>query len=370
MKKKIVYIVGTRPEIIRSASIILALKQDRQIEFKLVHTGQHYNYLMDRIFFKELNLPKSDINLEVGSGRHGEQTAKIMLRFEKFLLDFKPDMVAVFGDTNSSLAAALAAVKLQIPLAHLEAGAREWEMDMPEEINRRLIDHCSNLLLAVSENCVQNLKKENVLGEIYNTGDPLYDVFKKFFQKSLKLKLIDQLGLKKKEYILLTLHRPKNVDDQKTFEDILSTLALIKKLPIVFPVHPRTRKQLGKLKNAKIVESKFIFIDPLSYQEILHLVNQAKIVVTDSGGLQKEAFWAKVPCITLREHTAWIETVNLGVNFLTDANRKGFKQSVYQVIKNDKFIRQSFLKLSNPYVKKDITKRIVELLKNFSGKKW
>lgn len=369
MKKRIVYVIGTRPEVIRSSLIILALKKDPQILFKLVHTRQHYDYLMDTVFLKELNLPKPDINLKVGSGTHGEQTVKIISRFEKFLLKFKPDLIAVFGDTNSSLATALTAAKMKIPVAHLEAGAREWEMDIPEEINRRLIDHCSNLLLAVSETCVQNLKKENVPGKIYNLGDPLFDVFKKTFKKRLKLELINKLGLKTKEYLLLTLHRDKNVDHQENLKNILSALASIN-LPIVFPIHPRTKKQLNKFKYQNLISSNFILIDPLPYQKILHLINQAKIVVTDSGGLQKEAFWLQTPCLTIRKHTAWIETVNFKVNFLAQAKNQEIKKSLHCLLNNYQAIKQKFSKLPNPYAKKNITQKTAGLLKSFAGKKW
>lgn len=369
MKKKIVYLIGTRPEIIRSSEIILALKKDPGVFFKLVHTGQHYDYLMDKVFLKELNLPRPDINLKVRSGTHAEETAKIMLRFEKWLLDFKPDLVAVFGDTNSSIAGALTAVKLKIPVAHLEAGCREWEMDIPEEINRRLIDHCSNLLLAVSDTGVDNLKKESVSGKIYNLGDPLYEVFKKYFKRSQRLKLRKKLGLKPEDYLLTTLHRPQNVDQKENFANILTSLGSIN-LPIVFPVHPRTKKQIRKLNLKKLIKPNCQLINPLAYQETLHLLSQAKIVVTDSGGLQKEAFWLKTPCLTIREHTAWVETVDFGVNFLAKPNKRKIKKSLNFIIRNYQKLKQTFLKLPNPYAKKNITKKTITCLKKFAGKGW
>ncbi|MCL4384846.1 MAG: UDP-N-acetylglucosamine 2-epimerase [Cyanobacteria bacterium] len=222
MRKKIIYIIGTRPEIIRSALIISKLKVDSKVLFRLVHTGQHYDYLMDKIFFKELNLPDPDINLEVGSMTHSKQIAEIILKLENFYLQFQPDLVVVFGDTNSSLAGALTAAKLNIPIAHIEAGCREWEMDLPEELNRRLIDHCSNLLLTVSETWVKNLENEEVMGKIYNLGDPLYYVFKKYYDISLNTELSNKLGLEDRKYFLLTLHRSKNVDNIENLVDILS----------------------------------------------------------------------------------------------------------------------------------------------------
>lgn len=368
--KKIAYIIGTRPEIIRSAFVILSLKADKEVIFKVVHTGQHYDYLMNETFFQEFGLSKPDVNLGVGSGTHAELTANIILKLEKFFLKFRPELVVVFGDTDSSLAAALTAVKLQIPVTHLEAGCRGWEMDMPEEINRRLIDHCSNLLLAVSENCVSNLKKEKVIGQIFNTGDPLYDVFKKCIKEIRKLQTIEKFGLKRGEYFLLTLHRAKNVDEEDNLKNILLALASFKDVPIIFPVHPRTKKRLEK--NRFLIKkcSNFVFINPVGYGEILGLVGGAKIAITDSGGLQKEALWCKIPCITLREHSEWVETVNLGINFLTGTDKDKIKKTIHYIINHYKIIEEKLLKSRNPYSKPNITKRIIELLKKFSGKKW
>lgn len=370
MKKKLVYIIGTRPEVIRSAHVILALKNDREIDFKLVHTGQHYDHLMNDVFFKELNLPHPDVNLKIGSGTHAEQTAKIMVKLEKFFAKFQPDIVAVFGDTNSSLAAALTAVKLQIPLAHLEAGCREWEMDIPEEINRRLIDHCSNILLAVSEVGVENLKREKVMGEIYNIGDPLYAVFQIVYKKSANLNIIEKLGLKKGEYFLLTIHRDKNVDNPDNFRNILDALSLYKDKMIVFPIHPRTRKQLDLLEYPSDKLSHVIFLDPLNYEEILHMVSNAELIITDSGGLQKEAFWSKVPCIVLREHTAWIEPVEYGVNHLARINTEEIKSAIAYIINNENKLKNIFSKARNPYHKKNTTINAINLLKEFAGKRW
>jgi UDP-N-acetylglucosamine 2-epimerase len=237
-------------------------------------------------------------------------------------------------------------------------------MDMPEEINRRLIDHCSTLLLAVSETAVQNLKRENVAGKIYNTGDPLYPVFRIYFQKSLTLNLTKRLSLEKKQYIFLTLHREKNVDNLRNLKSILAGISSFKDLSVIFPVHPRTEKRLKEL-NYLSKMSNFLLSKPLSYQETLHLIARAKMVITDSGGLQKEAFWAKVPCLTIREHTAWLETVNLGVNLLTSPDKKRITEGIRYINDHYETIKKGFLNLPNPYGKRDTIQKIIELLKNY-----
>lgn len=366
MKKKIVYIIGTRPEIIRSVSVIKLLRKDPEVALSLVNTGQHYDYAMSQAFFDGLDLKGPDFNLNIGSGSHAEQSAKIMIGLEKYFLEFKPDMVVVFGDTDSSLAAALAAVKLKIPVAHLEAGCREWEMDLPEEINRRLIDHCSALLLTVSRLSSENLKREHVAGKIYFTGDPLYEVFKKTVKEKRQSELLNNFGLSKNNFILATIHRDKNVDIKERLANIMTAISSIKNLKILFPVHPRTQKRLDEFNLlTKYQDSNIVFTKPLNYNEIIILLSQAKIVITDSGGLQKEAFWSKVPCITIREHTAWAETVDLGVNYLVSANVSEIKQNIYYILKHYEKIKKMLLKSPNPYAKKDITRKIVKLLKDF-----
>lgn len=367
MKKKICITLGTRPEIIRLAGIINELRADRTVDFKLVYTGQHYDFLMKDVFFKELNVSLPDIDLKVGSDSHARQTAEIMLGIEKYFNENRPDIVVVFGDTNSSLAVALTAVKMKIPLAHLEAGAREWEMDIPEEVNRRLIDHCSNVLIAVSDNCVQNLRNESIMGDIYNLGDPLFDTFNKnFHEDNTTGKLA--LGLEKK-YILLTIHRDKNVDDLKKLKEIIEAIILCQ-IPVIFPVHPRTKKQLSLLKFPKNKLKKINFIEPLGYRETIGYLRNARLAITDSGGLQKEAFWCKIPCITIRDHTCWSETVRLGGNFLSKIDKKSINSRINYILNNENQIIGKLQTAKNPYFKPDITKNTVKIIKSYAGKSW
>jgi UDP-GlcNAc3NAcA epimerase len=364
IKKRIVYVIGTRPEIIRSAFVINKLKKDKSIDFKLVHTGQHYDFLMDRVFFEELGVSRPDINLKVGSGTHAQQTAEIMIKLENFFLKYKPDIVAAFGDTNSGLAAALTAVKMKIPFAHLEAGGREFEMDIPEEINRIIIDRISNLLLAFSDTFVNNLNNEKVLGDIYNTGDTLFEVFQEIQRKQNILKFSKD---KKQDYVFFTLHRDKNVDNLENLRKILNALKSFSNTKFIFPVHPRTRKQLEKV---NIELNNFSMIDPLSYGDTIHHIANSKFVITDSGGMQKEAFWLKKPCIILRTATSWIEPVKEGVNFFCVINENKIIEKINYVVSNYKNLIRKYAKISNPYYKKNTSGICVELIKKYAGKKW
>ncbi|MEM5867001.1 MAG: UDP-N-acetylglucosamine 2-epimerase (non-hydrolyzing), partial [Candidatus Aenigmatarchaeota archaeon] len=319
----VVLVLGARPQIIKSAPFIHLAAGDKQIRLDIIHTGQHYDYEMTKIFFEELRLPDPIANLNVGSGTHAQQTAKIMLRLEKLLIRQKPDLVIVPGDTNSALAGALAAAKLHIPVAHVEAGARSYDMRMPEEINRRLTDHCSALLFTPTENCTQNLLKEGIeKAKIIQTGDTMYDVLIQQLPKAEKSPILEQLGLEPKTYALLTAHRPENVDNPENLKTIVEAMIRLNQLTIVFPVHPRTQKQLRKTRLFKKLEKQkhVKFIKPLGYHETIKLIKNAALVLTDSGGMQKEAFWLKTPCITLREKTEWPETVQFGANQLTGTN--------------------------------------------------
>ena len=362
---KIALVLGARPQIIKSAPFIHLASKDKQIHLDIVHTGQHYDYEMTKIFFEELNLPDPVANLNVGSGTHAQQTAKIMLRLEKLLQKQKPDLVIVPGDTNSTLAGALTAAKLHIPVAHIEAGARSYDMKMPEEINRRLTDHCSTILFTPTENCSQNLLKEGVdKNKIYQTGDTMYDVLLQQLPKAEKTTILKQLGLETKSYVLLTTHRPENVDNQQNLKNIIEAMITLKPLTIVFPTHPRTQKQLHKIKlHNKIQKQKHIKLTkPTGYHETIKLIKNAKLVLTDSGGIQKEAFWLKTPCITLRENTEWIETVELEANRLTGADTQKIVQATRDIIQN-KMLKEKLKRRLNPFGDGYASEKIIEKIK-------
>jgi UDP-N-acetylglucosamine 2-epimerase len=354
----IAIIFGTRPQIIKSAPIIHeALKSD--LELKIIHTGQHYDYELSQVFIEEFNLPEPTVNLEVGSGSHAYQTGEIMLRLEKYLLRDKPSLVLVPGDTNSALAGALTSVKLGIPVAHIEAGARCYDMRMAEEINRRLIDHCSKLLFAPTLNCKKNLERESVIGEIHLTGDTMYDVFLKFKDKADRSDILEKLELSNKKYSLLTLHRAENVDDPVRLRSILKGIGEAK-MKVIFPIHPRTANRLKEY-DISLECSNIKIIYPLSYIEMLKLLKHAKLVLTDSGGLQKEAFWSQTPCITLRDSTEWTETVEAGVNQIVGADAEKIAQAIRTVDEKYDEIKERFK--GKPFGDGNAAKKIVEILK-------
>lgn len=350
-------VFGTRPQIIKSAPIIHeALKSG--MELKIIHTGQHYDYELSQVFIEEFSLPEPTVNLEVGSGSHAYQTGEIMLRLEKYLLKDNPSLVLVPGDTNSALAGALASVKLGIPVAHIEAGARCYDMTMAEEVNRRLVDHCSKILFAPTQNCRRNLEKESVLGEIYLVGDTMYDVFLRFKNRVDECNILDKLKLPDKEYCLLTLHRAENVDKVERLMGILDGI-INSNVKTLFPIHPRTQKKLKEC-GISLNNTNIEVIEPVGYVEMLKLLKHAKIVLTDSGGLQKEAFWSRTPCITLRDRTEWIETVDMGVNFLAGANPAKIAKAIDLIEKNYDSIMERFT--GNPFGDGDASRRIVDVI--------
>jgi UDP-N-acetylglucosamine 2-epimerase len=357
---KITVIVGTRPQIIKSAPIIYeALKSG--LELKIIHTGQHYDYKLSQVFIEEFNLPEPAVNLEVGSGSHAYQTGEIMLRLEKYLLKDKPPLVLVPGDTNSALAGALTSVKLGIPVVHIEAGARCYDMSMAEEINRRLIDHCSKLLFAPTLNCKKNLERESVIGEIHLTGDTMYDAFLKFKDEADRSDILKKLQLSDKEYSLLTLHRAENVDNPVRLRSILKGI-LKANIKVIFPIHPRTANRLKEY-NISLEHSNIRIIDPVSYVEMLKLLKHAKLVLTDSGGLQKEAFWSQTPCITLRESTEWTETVEAGVNQIAGADVEKIAQAIRAIEERYDEMKKKFI--GNPFGDGYAAKRIVKIIESF-----
>jgi UDP-N-acetylglucosamine 2-epimerase (non-hydrolysing) len=334
---RLLSVVGARPNFMKIAPIIDELTKRPDVEHCLVHSGQHYDELLSGNFFADLGLPKPDVNLEAGSGSHAVQTAEIMRRIEPVLLDYKPQMVLVVGDVNSTLAAALTAVKLGIGVAHIEAGLRSFDLTMPEEINRKLTDAVSSLLFVTEQSGVENLRHEGVPSEkIFLVGNVMIDCLLRHRELAAKSPILDRLGVRLngsscRPYGVLTLHRPSNVDDPKTLQGILSAVsALAVELPVFFPVHPRTRKNIDGFGLGRYLASAeganrvgIVPLDPLGYLDFLSLNDRARIVLTDSGGVQEETTVLGVPCLTLRENTERPATVDHGSNQVVgvDPNR-------------------------------------------------
>lgn len=315
---KILSIIGARPQFIKCTSLSRVVRK----EYKeiLVHTGQHYDPEMSDIFFKELDIPEPDYNLGVGSSSHGEQTGKMLIEIEKILLKEKPNLILVYGDTNSTLAGALAASKLHIKVAHVEAGLRSFDRTMPEEINRVLTDHISDLLFCPTETAVLNLKKEGITTGVYNVGDVMLDALEYNIKiAEEKTTVLDDLGLSPKEYLVATVHRASNTDSFKNLSSIVNSFCDVD-IPVVFPVHPRTEKYLKQYGLWDKLCEKVKVIPPLGYLEMLKLMVHSRKILTDSGGVQKEAYMLGVPCITMRENTEWVETVEDGWNVLVGAD--------------------------------------------------
>ena len=315
----IISIVGARPNFIKCAPLSREIR--KEFNEVIIHTGQHYDYEMNKVFFEELNIPEPDYHLDVGSGSHGYQTGEMIKRIEEILLKEEPDLLLVYGDTNSTLAGALAASKLHITVAHVESGLRSYDKSMPEEINRILTDHCSDVLFCPTETSVENLKREGVMNGVYLTGDVMVDALKENIKiAEKKAMILDEIGLKPKEYYLATIHRAENTDDFERLENIVDAFCEIGNL--VFPCHPRTEKCLKRfglwdrlVKNVRVAR-------PVGYLDMLMLEKNARKVLTDSGGVQKEAYIFKVPCITLRDNTEWVETVEDGWNVLVGADEE------------------------------------------------
>lgn len=316
---KIVTVVGARPQFIKAAAVSRALKPLPSVQEIIVHTGQHYDDKLSEVFFRELDIPKPDLNIEVGSGTHGTQTGRMLEAIEKVLLDQKPEWVLVYGDTNSTLAGALAAAKLHIPVAHIEAGLRSFNRYMPEEINRVVTDHISEILFAPTDTAIDNLRREGISGErVKNVGDVMYDVALYYGTMAEKESdVLDRFSIKSKGYILATIHRAENTDDPDKIKAIFDGLSLVhRKIPVVLPLHLRTRKILEALGCLDNFAQKIQLIEPVGYLDMIMLEKNASLIVTDSGGVQKEAFFHHVPCITLRTETEWIELIDLGWNRL------------------------------------------------------
>jgi UDP-N-acetylglucosamine 2-epimerase len=322
---KIASIVGARPQFIKAAPVSKALRASGATEF-LIHTGQHYDRRMSELFFEELNIREPNVNLEVGSGSHGWQTAEMLRRIEGVLLEQRPDTVIIYGDTNSTLAGALAAAKLQIPLAHVEAGLRSFNREMPEEHNRVLADHCSDFLFCPTRTGVENLAKEGISDGVHLSGDTMYDATLQFAEVSRsRSTALRDLKLIRGQYVLATLHRPYNTDVPENLTKILSAFRQVRE-PVVFPVHPRTRQKIAEL-NWSCDNSNVKMIEPVGYLDMLALEENARMILTDSGGMQKEAYFFRVPCVTLRPETEWLETVEAGWNVLVGADAERILQA-------------------------------------------
>jgi UDP-N-acetylglucosamine 2-epimerase len=318
---KVVTVVGARPQFIKAMPVSKALLQAGHVEI-LVHTGQHYDDGMSAIFFRELDIPEPHINLGIGSGSHGWQTAKMLIRLEEVILSERPNWVIVYGDTNSTLAGALAAAKIQSPLAHVEAGLRSYNREMPEEHNRVIADHCADLLFCPTKTAVDNLAREGLTKGVHMVGDTMYDSVLEYAKKAQRASnILKNLDIEPKCYFLSTIHRPYNTDNPENLMNILMALRQMPK-PVVLPVHPRTRQKLAGLSNGlrdQLSSGNVKLIEPVGYLDMLVLEQNAQIIITDSGGMQKEALFLGVPCVTLRPETEWTETVEYGWNTLVAA---------------------------------------------------
>lgn len=325
---KILTIVGARPQFIKAAAVSRILR--RKAEEILLHTGQHYDENMSDVFFEELDIPKPDVNLGVGSYSHGKQTAAMLEGIEDKLLYYQPDVVLVYGDTNSTLAGALAAAKLNLQVAHVEAGLRSCNKEMPEEINRVLSDHASDILFCPTCIAVSNLEKEGINRGVYHVGDVMCDTVLYYTDISAdRSRILEEVGVKNKSFLLVTIHRPANTDDYERLSKIITALSRIN-MPVIFPTHPRTRKAIHKY-NLRI-EHNIKLINPIGYLDMIQLEKNAQAILTDSGGIQKEAYLLGVRCITLRKETEWIETVESGWNKLVDADVNAIVSAVEDFI--------------------------------------
>ncbi|MCB0357859.1 MAG: UDP-N-acetylglucosamine 2-epimerase (non-hydrolyzing), partial [Bdellovibrionales bacterium] len=315
-----------RPQFIKAAVVSKAIRENRKAQEIMIHTGQHYDHKMSNLFFEELEIAPPQYNLEVGSGGHGAQTGRMLEKIEAVLMQENPDVVIIYGDTNSTKAGALAAAKLHIPLAHIEAGLRSFNKKMPEEVNRVLSDHCSDWLFAPTGVAVKNLIAEGIdKAKIFEVGDVMYDVTRHFSQKAKeKSNILTQLDLSPKNYILSTIHRAENTNDKSRLTNLFTALGMLsEEIQVILPLHPRTQNLLTS--ELKQLANKVNIIEPVGYLDMLMLENNAKLIATDSGGVQKEAFFSRVPCVTLRDETEWVELIDLGWNTLVSTQLDGIE---------------------------------------------
>jgi UDP-N-acetylglucosamine 2-epimerase (non-hydrolysing) len=355
---KIAFILGTRPEIIKMSPIIKECSF-LNLDFIILHSGQHYSYEMDKIFFRQLEIPNANYNLDIASGFHGEQTGKMLIGFEKILLKEEPNVVLVQGDTNTVLAGAIAASKLNIPVGHIEAGLRSNDRRMPEEINRIITDHSSDLLFAPTDYAKKTLLGEAITEDrIFVTGNTIVDAIYQNLQLCKdKSKILNYLGLKPKNYILVTLHRQENVDCKEKLAKIATTLHLIKNtfgIHLIYPIHPRTKKRLKKF---GIDFLGVRFVDPLDYHSFLNLESNARLVLTDSGGVQEETCILKVPCVTLRDNSERPETILVGSNVIAGTSPE-------KIIEKTKMMLNVSNGWKNPFGNGTASKKIVEIIRS------
>lgn len=354
---RIVTIVGARPQFIKAAAVSRVIGNEfaDSVSEVLVHTGQHYDANMSEVFFAELDIPHPRYNLEIAGGQHGAMTGRMLEAVEAVLLEERPDWVLIYGDTNSTLAGALAAVKLHIPVAHVEAGLRSFNMRMPEEVNRIVSDRVSSLLFCPTETAVRNLANEGIVAGVHEVGDVMYDVALHYRDQARRQSTVmGDLGLENHGFALATCHRAENTDDPSRLSGIVSALAEIsRQMPVVLPLHPRTRKLIA---DSGLTEKlgKVRVTDPLPFLDIVALEQAARIILTDSGGIQKEAFFYGVPCVTMRDETEWVETVDLGWNRLVGASAREIILAVSDLTKEKPAASVIF-----PYGRGDSARKIV-----------
>jgi UDP-GlcNAc3NAcA epimerase len=368
---KILTIVGARPQFIKAAMVSRAIVEHNQqgayppVVEEIIHTGQHYDENMSDIFFNQLQISEPAVNLHAGKGMHGEMTGRMLNQIEKEIVKREPDWVLVYGDTNSTLAGALAAAKLNVPVAHVEAGLRSFNKRMPEEINRILTDHVSSLMFCPTQAAAANLANEGIIRGVHHVGDVMYDaalMFEKIADK--KSNILQKLGLTEKSYILSTVHRQENTDARDRLENILRALVAIatSECRLVLPLHPRTKRYIDKFKLWPVIckNKNAMIIEPVSFLDMVQLENKAKVIMTDSGGVQKEAYFHQVPCITLRDESEWIETITAGWNQVAGADFDSILRS-FKMVKTGVGIFD--------YGNGDASNRILDCLVNGCGMK-
>lgn len=359
--RKIMTVVGARPQFIKAAAVSRAIRSEFQgvLEERIVHTGQHFDDNMSKVFFDELDIPEPNVHLSISGGGHGSMTGRMLEAIERVLLQDKPDWVLVYGDTNSTLAGTIAAVKLGIPVAHVEAGLRSFNMSMPEEINRILTDRVSSLLFCPTKAAVEHLRSEGILDGVHLVGDVMYDA-SLFYRKVAKERssILQDLKLSAHNYVLATCHRAENTDDPARLREIMEALAEIaKETVVVLPIHPRTRKLLDAGGLNHLLDG-LLVVDPLAYLDMVALEQASRLILTDSGGVQKEAYFYRVPCITLRDQTEWVETVDMGWNRLTGASKDRILFAYRNVLSSP----NPLIDDENSYGKGDASSRLLQYI--------